>query len=141
MTRDISNSTTTVVTTTDGTTTKTPGFNKHKRDLARFFLLLVTISLFLGYDLVATTLSMISILTLKDGKFWSVKNMKWMILSVTSCVTSIFTWQMQNASMKVELEKDYSLKLYIIAQLTRIIWASFLGFLLVSASHSKNMLT
>ena len=129
---------TTFVTTTNGPRTP-PGFNKNKRDIVRFFLLLVTISLFVGYDLAAATLSMISILTLKEGTIFSVKNMKWMILSAISFVASIFTWQMHNASSKVDEEKAYSLKigLYIIAQSTRIIWASFLGFLLVSASHSN----
>ena len=116
-----------------------PGFNKNKRDSARLFLLIVTISLFLGYYILSIIFSMISILTLKEGTGLSIKNMKWMTLSVISLVASLIASQMYYASMKVDEEKAYSLKicLNIIAQSTRIIWASFLGLLLLSASHSN----
>jgi len=116
-----------------------PGFNKKLRDVARCILLLVTASILQGMHLWATCFSAAAILLLKDGRANSIKNMKWMVLSIVSFVASLLSWSMVLGSNIVDEEKAYTLKisLWLMGKFTQTIWGITLGFFLVSAATAS----
>lgn len=116
-----------------------PGFNKNLRDIARWILLLVTAFILQGEHLWAACFSAVAILLLRDGKVDSIKNMKWMVLSIMSFVASLFSWELMRISNMVEEERAYTLKiiLWLMGKFTQTIWGITLGFFLFSAATAS----
>ena len=117
-----------------------PGFNKKLRDIARcILLLLVTASILQEMHLWAACFSATAILLLKDGRASSIKNMKWMVLSIMSFVASLLSWSMRLGSNIVDEEKAYTLKisLLLMGKFIQTIWGITLGFFLLSAATAS----
>ena len=85
--------------------------NKSRRDLARSILWIVSVTLLVGRTLEATCLSASAILVLKEGKLLSVKNMKWMILSVISFLASLVSMIETRGYEVVDEDRAYWLKM------------------------------
>ena len=87
----------------------------------------------------AACFSAAAILLLKDGRASSIKNMKWMVLSIMSFVASLLSWSMRLGSNIVDEEKAYTLKisLWLMGKFTQTIWGITLGFFLFFAATAR----
>ena len=113
-----------------------PGFNKSRRDIARIILWLVAATLLCGLHVEATCFSAAAVLVLKEGTFFSVKNMKWMILSAISFAASLLSLNMKRGADAVDEERAYSMKimLWIATKSISTGWGVTLGLFLLSAA-------
>lgn len=110
--------------------------NKTRRDAARFILWLVSAALLADRAVEATCLSASAILLLKEGKVLSMKNLKWMTLSVISFLASLVCMIQTTGYDEVDGDRAYGLKigLLLMANGTRIGWGAILMLFLVSAA-------
>lgn len=128
---------------TNITPTHPPGYNKRKRDIVKLVLVVVAAGLLRGDPRVATVLSIVAIICLKEGTFWSAKNLKWMALCIMSFCMSLASWSLERASDDVNEEKAYTLNsiLWVSAKIIQLCWGMTLGVFLVSAYvHGHNSL-
>jgi hypothetical protein len=116
-----------------------PRFNKNLRDKSKWFLLVAAIFLLAGRPLVALAGSASSILCLRDGTTWSVKNFKWFSLSIITFGASLISWALWLGYEMVDEEKAYDTKfsLYFRAKFIQRVWSVILGMFLFSAFTSK----
>jgi hypothetical protein len=112
-----------------------PGFNKNRRDFSKFLLVITACCLLMGYRMSCILLSAGSILTLKEGTFFSVKNLKWMILSMISFTASLVAFVMLQGHNVVDEDKAYGLKftLWFAAKFIQLVWGIILSLFMVSA--------
>mmetsp|Transcript_11932 Transcript_11932/g.27859 ORF Transcript_11932/g.27859 Transcript_11932/m.27859 type:complete len:218 (+) Transcript_11932:232-885(+) len=120
-------------------TTTPPGWNAGRRSMARYALWLVVPTLVTGKLVWAMIFSATSILILKEGTFFSSRNIKWMILSAISFLASLGSWTLSSGIDKVDEEKAYglSISLWLMNQFVVMGWAAILGLFLYSAQMSK----
>jgi hypothetical protein len=114
------------------------GFNKSRRDFSKFLLVVTACCLLMGHHLWCILLSAGSILALKEGTFFSVKNAKWMILSMISFAASLVAFVMLQGHNVVDEDKAYGLKftLWFTAKFIQLVWGVILSLFLVSAFTS-----
>jgi hypothetical protein len=76
-----------------------------------------------------------SILTLKEGTFFSHKNLKWMILSMISFTASLIAFVMLQGHNVLDEDKAYELKvtLWFTAKFIQLVWGVSLSLFMVSA--------
>ena len=121
-----------------------PGYNKKKRDIVKLILVVVAAALIRGDPVVATVLSIVSIICLKEGTFWSTKNLKWMALCIMSCAMSSASWNLEKDSRDNEEEKILFGKnsmFWTSAKVIQLSWGMTLSVFLVSAYiHGHNSL-
>ena len=112
-----------------------PGYNKSRRDIARLILTLVAIALLCGEQLLATFFSGAAILVLKEGTLFSIKNIKWTLLSAVSFAASLISLNMERGSNAVDEDRAYTLKMvmWLAAKTIQTGWGVTLGFFLFSA--------
>lgn len=112
-----------------------PGFNKERRDISKMLLAVTTFCLFLGSPMVALLTSVGAIFVLKEGTFWSVKNIKWSILSIISVCISLCCWLLREGYHYVDEERAYGLKtsLWLANKFLQVGWSTILGIFLLSA--------
>merc|ERR1711933_160048 len=127
-----------------GTTSAAPGENKGRRDFVKLILCAVSFLLLSGNtraSSISCVLSVVCIFHLKEGSLWSVKNWKWMILSMISFFSSLCAWSFGDEI--VDEEKAYSLKLFLwwMSTSMQTIWGLILSMFLYSAFKSGNILT
>jgi hypothetical protein len=113
----------------------TPGFNKNRRDFSKFLLVVTACCLLMGHNMWCILLSAGSILALKEGTFFSVKNLKWMTLSMISFAASLVAFVMLQGHNVVDEDKAYGLKftLWFTAKFIQSVWGITLSLFLVSA--------
>jgi hypothetical protein len=75
---------------------------------------------------------------LKEGTLFSVKNLKWMILSMISFAASLVAFVMLQGHNVVDEDKAYGLKftLWFTAKFIQLVWGIILSLFLVSAFTS-----
>lgn len=120
--------------------TKTPpGFNKKLRDLCKIILGITCALLLSGHIFYAILTSALALLCVKEGTLASTRNLKWMILSFISFLSSLFAMFLLQGSDIVDEEKAYSLKicLWLGGKANQYCWGTILGFFLVSAFISS----
>lgn len=121
-----------------------PGYNKKKRDIVKLILVVVAAALLRGDPVVATVLSIVSIICLKEGTFWSTKNLKWMALCIMSCAMSSASWNLETDSIESNEEKIWFGKnsvFWTSAKVIQMVWGGILSLFLVSAYlHGHNSL-
>jgi hypothetical protein len=121
-----------------------PGYNKKKRDIVKLILVVVAAALIRGDPVVATVLSIVSIICLKEGTFWSTKNLKWMALCIMSCAMSSASWSLERDSQENHEEHVFFGKnsmFWTSAKVIQICWGMTLGVFLFSAYlHGHNSL-
>ena len=120
-----------------------PGYNKRKRDIVKLVLVVVAAGLLRGDPVVATVLSIVAMICLKEGTFWSTKNIKWMGLCVISFGMSLAAWSLERESADANEEKTYTLnsKLYVSSKTIQLFWGMTLSLFLLSAyAHGHNSL-
>lgn len=123
-----------------------PGYNKRKRDMVKLVLVVVAAGLLRGDPKVATVLSIVAMVCLKEGTFWSTRNIKWMILCVISFGLSLASWSLERGSDEVNEEKVYAFDsfdsvLWMSAKTIQLCWGMTLSVFLVSAyTHGHNSL-
>jgi hypothetical protein len=112
-----------------------PGFNKNRRDFSKFLLVITACCLLMGYHMSCILLSAGSILTLKEGTFFSHKNLKWMILSMISFTASLIAFVMLQGHNVLDEDKAYELKvtLWFTAKFIQLVWGVSLSLFMVSA--------
>jgi hypothetical protein len=113
--------------------------NKSRRDLARVILWIVSVALLAGRTVEATCLSASVILVLKEGKILSVKNMKWMILSVLSFLAGLSSMIATRGYEEVDEDRSYwfKMQLWLWASGTRTGWGAILLLFLLSSAIAK----
>lgn len=121
-----------------------PGYNKKKRDIVKLILVVVAAALLRGDPVVATVLSIVSIICLKEGTFWSTKNLKWMALCIMSCAMSSAAWSLERDSWDNKEEQvlfGSDSMFYTSAKVIQLCWGGTLSVFLVSAYwHGHNSL-
>jgi len=128
------------------------GYNSKRRFTARWILWGVVFGLLRSprFLLVALLCSVASIAILKEGTFWSGKNLKWRILSMISLGVSVLSWSFRRAhdAMAATIEEDedeegwhnrhpilkmLKLVLHLSSKWMTSVWAAILGLFLLSA--------
>lgn len=128
------------------------GYNSKRRFTARWILWGVVFGLLRSprFLLVALLCSVASIAILKEGTFWSGKNLKWRILSMISLAVSVLSWSFRRAhdSIVATIEEDedeegwhhrhpilqiLKLVLHLSSKWMTSVWAAILGLFLLSA--------
>mmetsp|Transcript_4991 Transcript_4991/g.5727 ORF Transcript_4991/g.5727 Transcript_4991/m.5727 type:complete len:337 (+) Transcript_4991:44-1054(+) len=128
------------------------GYNSKRRFTARWILWGVVFGLLRSprFLLVALLCSVASIAILKEGTFWSGKNLKWRILSLLSLAVSVLSWSFRRAhdAMAATIEEDedekgwhhrhpilkmLKLVLHLSSKWMTSVWAAILGLFLLSA--------
>ena len=121
-----------------------PGYNKKKRDVVKLILVVVAAALLRGDPVVATVLSIVSIICLKEGTFWSTKNLKWMALCIMSCAMSSASWSLERDSQENKEEPIWfgaDSMFYTSAKVIQLCWGLVLSVFLASAYvHGHNSL-
>lgn len=121
-----------------------PGYNKKKRDVVKLILVVVAAALLRGDPVVATVLSLVSIICLKEGTFWSTKNLKWMALCIMSCAMSSASWSLERDSVEIKEEPVWFGKdsmFWTSAKVIQMCWGMTLSVFLISAYlHGHNSL-
>ena len=120
-----------------------PGYNKRKRDIVKLVLVAVAAALVRGDAAVATTMSIVAIVCLKEGTFWSTRNLKWMALCIISFGMSLASWTLERGSHEQEEDKLYATSsvYWMSAKTIQFCWAMTLRVFLVSAYvHGHNSL-
>ncbi len=114
-----------------------PMRNKSRRDMARIILWIVSAALLAGRTLEATCLSASAILVLKEGKLLSVKNMKWMILSVLSFLAGLASMIETRGYEEVDEDRAYWLKMqmWLWANGTKTGWGAILLLFLSESEY------
>ena len=118
-----------------------PGYNKRKRDIVKLVLVVVAAGLLRGDPVMATVLSIVAMICLKEGTFWSTRNIKWMGLCVISFGMSLAAWSLERESAEANEEKTYTLnsKLYVSSKTIQLFWGTILSLFLISAYvHGHN---
>ena len=128
----VNNATTTTPTTTP------PGYNSGRRSIARYILWLVVLTLMSGKYLPSGLLSALSIIILKEGTLFSGKNLKWMILSMISFLSSLIAYAFFRGSQQIDDERAYTLYItfWLASKSIQLIWGIVLGLFLFSAATS-----
>ena len=92
-----------------------------------------------GKQIWATIFSAVSIIILKEGTLFSGKNIKWMMLSGISFLSSLGSWFLENAHEVVDEDKAYGLKisLWLASKSMQVVWGIILALFLFSAATSK----
>jgi hypothetical protein len=122
------------------TPTTPPGFNSSRRYIARYILWLVVLTLMSGKYIPSGILSAMSIIILKEGTIFSGKNIKWMLLSIVSFLSSVTAFACFRGSQKIDEERAYTLYItfWLASKSIQIIWGIVLGLFLFSAATSKS---
>jgi len=118
-----------------------PGYNKRKRDIVKLVLVVVALSLLRGDPKVATILSIVAVLCLKEGTFWSTRNLKWMALCIMSFFMGLASWSLERASDDISEAKEYTLNstLWVSSKIIQACWGMTLTVFLASAyAHGHN---
>jgi hypothetical protein len=118
---------------------KTPsGFNKNRRDCSKFLLVITACCMLMGYHMSCILLSAASILAMTEATFFSVKNLKWIILSTISFNASLTAFVMMQGHNVVDEDKAYGLKftLWFAAKYIPLVWGVILSLFMVSAVMS-----
>jgi hypothetical protein len=118
-----------------------PGYNKKRRDIVKIILVIVALGLLGGDSLVSTVFSVAAILCLKEGTFWSTKNLKWMALCICSFAASLISWALIRSSERIEDVKSETLQsvLWASAKIIQTCWGVTLSVFLTSAYvHGHN---
>ena len=123
-------------TSSTSATTTPPGWNAGRRSVARGLLWFVVLTLLSGLRIWATVFSVSSIVILKEGTFFSGKNIKWMIISVVSFLASLGSWTLSQGADAVDEDEAYSLKisLWLMASSIQVVWGIILAVFLFSAA-------
>ena len=127
----------------DGAPQHPPGYNKRKRDIVKLVLVVVAAGLLRGDPKMATVLSVVAMVCLKEGTFWSTRNLKWMGLCVMSFGMSLISWCLERGSDDVNEEKAYTRNsmLWVSSKTIQLCWGMTLSVFLVSAyAHGHNSL-
>ncbi|CAB9530676.1 expressed unknown protein [Seminavis robusta] len=138
----------------DEPTAHPPGYNKKKRDIVKLILAVVAAALLRGDPKVATVLSLVSIVCLKEGTLLSVKNLKWLGLCIISGGMSGASWYLERKSEEEEREPKtktpeeeagflsyFDKPIWASAKIIQLCWGTTLGVFLVSAyMHGHNSL-
>jgi hypothetical protein len=121
-------------------TTTPPGFNSSRRFIARYILWLVVLTLMSGKYIPSAILSAMSIIILKEGTIFSGKNMKWMLLSIVSFLSSVVAFACFRGSQKIDEDRAYTLYItfWLASKSIQMIWGIILGLFLFSAATSKS---
>jgi ABC-type bacteriocin/lantibiotic exporter with double-glycine peptidase domain len=100
------------------------GFNKHLRDRSKYALAVTVFALSANWLSLATAISAYSIYNLKSGTAVSVKNLKWMVISVISFVVSLVALICERGAAFVDVEKayDFKMNLQFRADALRTVW-------------------
>eukprot|EP00980_Cylindrotheca_fusiformis_P030956 scaffold25678_cov137-Cylindrotheca_fusiformis.AAC.4 len=117
-------------------TASTPaGHNKRKRYQCRFLLGVTSVLLLSGEVFFAIISAAAAILSIKEGKIASTRNLKWMTLSGISFLASLASLIMMNGSEFVDEDKAYGLKvsLWLGAKSLQTGWGITLALFLISA--------
>ena len=119
-------------------TTTPPGYNSGRRSIARYILWLVVLTLMSGKYLPSGILSALSIIILKEGTLFSGKNIKWMILSLISFLSSVIAYALFRGSQQIDDERAYTLYItfWLASKSIQLIWGIVLGLFLFSAATS-----
>ena len=119
-------------------TTTPPGYNSGRRSIARYILWLVVLTLMSGKYLPSGILSALSIIILKEGTLFSGKNIKWMILSMISFLSSLIAYAFFRGSQQIDDERAYTLYItfWLASKSIQLIWGIVLGLFLFSAATS-----
>ena len=126
---------------TTGTTKTPPGYNKTKRIITRGLLGIAAIGLTQeGYSSHSLACSSLAFLTMKEGTFWSFKNLKWMILTlITFCVSLWSTICMENAeTFGVQRAYMMSAAVRMTGRTPELMWGYILGMFVTSAFMTNN---
>ena len=120
------------------TPTTPPGYNSGRRSIARYILWLVVLTLMSGKYLPSGLLSALSIIILKEGTLFSGKNIKWMILSMISFLSSVIAYAFFRGSQQIDDERAYTLYItfWLASKSIQLIWGMVLGLFLFSAATS-----
>jgi hypothetical protein len=130
----------TISSNTSNTNATPPGWNSGRRFAARWVLWFVVLTLLSGMKIWATIFSAMSIIILKEGTLFSGKNIKWIILSGISFLSSLGSWFLEHAYEVVDEDKAYSLKisLWLASKSMQVVWGMILALFLFSAATSKS---
>ncbi|KAL7575212.1 hypothetical protein ACA910_018698 [Epithemia clementina (nom. ined.)] len=123
-----------------------PGFNKHRRDISKFLLLLVVFFLLANHtysSFVAVACSVGCIFTLKEGTLWSTKNIKWMTLALISfgaSLSSAILLHLRDGILDPETDQGnfWSFLLWASAKWIQLGWGIPLSLFLLSAWLSSS---
>jgi hypothetical protein len=115
-----------------------PGYNKKKRDLVKLILVVVAASMLVGEPKAATVLSVVAAICLKEGKVFSLKNLKWLGLCILSFVMAASSWSLERAVSTQDTDKNMVKNpmqnvLWGSAKIIQLCWGMTLGVFLVSA--------
>jgi hypothetical protein len=118
--------------------TTPPGYNSGRRSIARYILWLVVLTLMSGKYLPSGILSALAIIILKEGTLFSGKNIKWMILSMISFLSSLIAYAFFRGSQQIDDERAYTLHItfWLASKSIQLIWGIVLGLFLFSAATS-----
>mmetsp|Transcript_16735 Transcript_16735/g.23619 ORF Transcript_16735/g.23619 Transcript_16735/m.23619 type:complete len:184 (-) Transcript_16735:73-624(-) len=144
-TRPPTNMTTTTTTISEQQQGPTPkGWNKNRRDICKVLLLFTCIQLLGNQPIGATVTSSASVLCIKEGTFWSTKNLKWLILSVISFGSSLMSYILVRGYHDMDDDKashGVSFALFFMAKSIQTFWGVTLGMFLFSAFTSPQAAT
>jgi hypothetical protein len=125
-----SSSTTTVIHSNKGGGQGQPpsGYNRTKRQYARFFLWLTSPLLIFDHPFLSLLTSVAAVYTMHGGTWFSHKNIKWMTASIISFCISLYSLALCVESNYVDEERAYELKtlLEIKHRAVEIIWGGIL---------------
>jgi hypothetical protein len=116
-----------------------PGFNKHQRDVSKILLAGTSFCLLTGMlPAVSVVLSAVATIFVKQGTAGSVKNLKWLVLSVLSFLASLVSSSMLGGQALVDEERAYELKfkLWFAGRLIQTVWGGILALFVFSALSS-----
>lgn len=122
-----------------------PGFNQGLREVSRLLLGISALALFYNSNGLATISSALAIMVLRDGTFFSVKNIKWTSLSIISFLLSLISYSLGNTAEWVQqvsendstAEKTISIIFLCQMKFLQMFWGCVLTFVLVQAYTTK----
>lgn len=118
-----------------------PGYNKSLRIATRSLLLLSAVGLIAeGYSFVAVLFSMVALLLLKQGTLWSTKNLKWMILSLTTCIVGMWSAICSENAERLGVHRAYRMTaiMGMSGRTIEMSWGTILLLFVVSAIMTNN---
>ena len=131
---------------TTGLSTKVPDtqletYNQSLREVSRLLLALTAIALYGDSNGIATITSAGSFFVLREGTWFSTKNLKWKSLSVISFFFSVVAWSLHGTAATIGTENDVSNFFHLFfksfMKFFQIFWGTILLVVLVAAYISK----